>query len=132
MNKIALCNECRKIKEMNIYRNKCKPCYNEWFQLYRLEKKQGKVSCAMIVKCQFCEYQREQKLSLDILRVLAEPDLPEEDYLLWMLRLVKHSGLTSYNSVKIHMGRKHQDKTFKYIQPAYELNTNEAKIISSL
>lgn len=83
----------------------------------------------MVTKCRFCDFYRETKLSRKILNKLAEPDLPEEDYMLFMERLVKGSTLKDYTSVKIHMGMKHKEDTYKYISPITLLDPIELKII---
>lgn len=84
----------------------------------------------MITKCRFCEYSKESKLSHDILRVIVSNDLPEEDYFLWVRRLVATLGNRDYNSVKIHMGIKHPTETYKYISPATICDEEEKAIIN--
>jgi hypothetical protein len=56
-------------------------------------------------------------------------DAPAEDYLIWMQRLIADSGLSDYNSVKIHMGMKHKDETYKYISPVTILDDAERAYI---
>jgi hypothetical protein len=65
----------------------------------------------MITRCPYCSYAKpEQPLSLPILAVLNEPDLPEEDRMLWTHRLVMHQGLKDYRSISVHVGMMHKDK----------------------
>lgn len=84
----------------------------------------------MILKCRFCEYSKQENLSHDILKILADPELPTEDYMLWMDRLMKTNGLSAYRSVKVHMGRMHKDDTYMYISPDMALSTGELAIIN--
>lgn len=82
----------------------------------------------MISKCQFCDYQRETPLNTNILYLMQ--DVPGEDYMLWIERLLKDNGLRDYNSVKIHMGRMHKEQTYKYIQPYHILDDTERELIN--
>lgn len=36
--KKIICPGCRKVVEVSVHRDRCKPCYNEWFRRYRLER----------------------------------------------------------------------------------------------
>jgi hypothetical protein len=85
----------------------------------------------MITKCCFCDYQKERKLSKPILEVMADPELPAEDYNIWMERLVRENSTENYSSVKIHMGMKHKDKTCKGIAPALLFDEEEQKKVLS-
>jgi hypothetical protein len=84
----------------------------------------------MVTKCRFCNYSKETKLSRAILSVIADKELPEEDYMIWIERLIKHHGLKDYTSVKIHMGIKHKEDTYKYISPVLLYDAVEKKIIN--
>jgi len=85
----------------------------------------------MITQCRFCDYQKSTDLSLNILKVLADKNLPKEDYLLWFDRLLKVGGTGDYNSVKIHMGMKHKKQTYKYINPHHFLTPAEATVLTT-
>ena len=84
----------------------------------------------MITKCRFCDYQKEESLSIPILKTLTDKELPEEDWILWVRRLVETNGYKSYNSVKIHIGMKHKEDTYKYISPVHIFSEAEKKIIN--
>jgi len=83
----------------------------------------------MIVKCLFCEYQKEANLSENILKVLADKNLPNEDYSLWVQRLFRTSIFNVLNGVKIHMGRMHKDKTCFGIMPQFDLSVRDNDIL---
>lgn len=87
----------------------------------------------MITKCRFCDYSRETPLSIPILEqvMLAEKQNNYEDQVLWMERLFKTAGFKDYNSVKIHMGIKHKEDTYKYISPNNSFSKAEAAVINS-
>lgn len=85
----------------------------------------------MIYKCRFCEFSKEEKLSHNILKVLSDKELPHEDYMLWLRRLIDNNkNFKNYNGVKIHMGMKHKKDTYKYISPEIQFDKAESKIIN--
>jgi hypothetical protein len=84
----------------------------------------------MISKCQFCDYQKESNFDDSILKKIAEPNIPVEDYMLFMERLVDKFGIKDWTSIKIHMGIKHKGKTFKYISPILILSDSERELIN--
>lgn len=87
----------------------------------------------MIIKCPFCEYSKpDEPLNIDIIKILHEEDLPTEDYMLWIERLLKGHGIKSYNGVKIHIGRKHKELAYKYISPRYVLSKAEKEAINEV
>ena len=84
----------------------------------------------MITKCRFCDYQSvDEPLSIPILEVLTEKDMPQEDYVLWMKRLLKGLSLKSYSGVKIHMGRMHKDEAYYMMSPDHIFNKAEKKAL---
>lgn len=85
----------------------------------------------MVTKCRFCSFSRETKLDRKILNKIADKETPEEDYYIWLERLLKKAGLKDYISVKIHMGMKHKEDTYKYISPINLLDPIEKKIIDN-
>lgn len=84
----------------------------------------------MITKCRFCDYQKSTPLSIPILEIMVEEDLPMEDWLLWCRRMVETVGIKDYNSVKIHMGIKHKKDVYKYMSPDAEFEPFELVIIN--
>jgi hypothetical protein len=84
----------------------------------------------MITKCRFCEYHKETELSKPIIKVLFDTELPHEDWILWMQRLVQTHGTKDWNGVKIHMGRMHKDQTYYGIWPETELSNKEHQLIT--
>lgn len=86
----------------------------------------------MILKCLWCDYQKEKPLSQAILNILAEEDLPQEDYNLWLERLVVDNGSKNYASVKIHMGKMHKESHFKFCAPEIILSPEEEKTLQWL
>lgn len=83
----------------------------------------------MITKCWFCNYTKESPLSLDILRIFNDPNLPEEDSALWQERIVEVHGTHDWNSVKIHMGIKHKAQTYKDIWPNCSFSEEELRTL---
>jgi hypothetical protein len=83
----------------------------------------------MITKCQFCDYYKDTPLSLIILEVASDPELPEEDKMLWIKRLAESSGTVDWNGVKIHMGKMHKDKTYFGIWPITIWSEEEVNLI---
>lgn len=78
--------------------------------------------------CPYCWYQKpDRPLSDPILRVISEPDLPLEDYMLWVERQVKMFDLRDWHGVQVHIGRMHKGMP---VQPMHELNPHEAAIIN--
>jgi len=82
----------------------------------------------MITKCLFCSYNKSTPLSKPILNILLDKNTPEEDYNLWLKRMLKNHGYRDYLSVKIHMGMKHKKEVYKYIAPDIELEDWEKEL----
>lgn len=74
----------------------------------------------MTINCPYCVYCKNKPLPEFILTILSDPDLPSEDYILWMSRMMKQVGFNSYASVKVHIGRMHKgvpnDPNFDFAQ----------------
>ena len=80
----------------------------------------------MTFKCPYCSYTKpDRPLSRPILELMNKPDLPDEDYALWLERLIMTHGFTDYHGVKIHMGHIHKDMTYKYDSPEFIFNPIE-------
>lgn len=64
-------------------------------------------------------------MSLPLIKVVLQQE-NDEDYILWMERLMKDSfkryGTKSYNGVKVHIGRKHKGLPNS---PTHEFNKQE-------
>lgn len=83
----------------------------------------------MVTRCPYCAYKYpDEPLSLDIIEVLSEPDLPIEDYILWMRRLFHNRTTKTYSGVKVHIGRKHKGE---FNSPTFEFSKKEIEIIES-
>lgn len=82
----------------------------------------------MVTKCPYCDFQYpDVRLSLDILRVLVDPELPLEDYIVWFERLMANQDLHDYRGVKVHIGRKHKGE---YNLPTNVFSEAEKDILS--
>lgn len=64
----------------------------------------------MKLNCLYCDYGYEVSAPQNIMRILSDPDLPIEDYMLWMDRFVKTIGFKEYNGMLIHTGMMHRGK----------------------
>lgn len=63
----------------------------------------------MIMRCHYCDFHYTLPMPRSILEVLGDPELPAEDWDLWMSRLVQTMGFKEYHGMKIHVGRKHPE-----------------------
>ena len=84
----------------------------------------------MILKCQFCDFHRERPLNKELLAKLGEPDLPHEDYLLFVDRMMRESDSNAYWGVKVHMGRMHKADSYYGIVPEISMTDEEREIIN--
>lgn len=80
----------------------------------------------MITRCRFCSFQKESPLSRDILELLVSDDLPPEDYLLWLKRLITQFGNQDYHSIQDHMEVRHPDFVYRGILPDNDYSDWEA------
>ena len=78
----------------------------------------------MITKCRFCSYYKSTPVNLRALTKLLEPDLPEEDYMLFLDKICK-PGMRDYLAVKIHMGKMHKGSTYAYLSPIHLFDERE-------
>ena len=82
----------------------------------------------MVLKCPHCQFEKpDVPVGKNILKVLADPQLPLEDYLLWIERLVTMYGISAYQGVKIHIGIMHKNQGN---DPMFVLTEEESKIIN--
>lgn len=68
----------------------------------------------MTMRCPYCEYEYVIMPPLSILAVLGDPELPQEDYMLWMERFIKSIGIKEYQGMLIHEGIKHKGEPKGY------------------
>lgn len=62
----------------------------------------------MNIRCHYCEYQYAAIPPMAILQVMAAPDIPYEDYMLWMDRLMIYMGPRQFKAMAIHYDVKHK------------------------
>lgn len=68
----------------------------------------------MKMSCMYCDYGYAIAPSMSILEVLGDPELPTEDYMIWMERFIKTIGLTQYRGILVHCGMKHKGEPAGY------------------
>jgi hypothetical protein len=85
----------------------------------------------MITKCRFCEFRRETPLSVAMLELLQE-ELPEEDFLLWLERLVASTGNKDWDGVKVHMGRMHKADAYYGMWPDTFFSDDETIMVDKI
>lgn len=85
----------------------------------------------MIIKCLFCDYHKSKSAPPNLLKVSSDPNLPEEDQMLWTQRFVETMGISGLVSVKIHMGRMHKGEFISGMMPAFGWEKSELEIINS-
>ena len=82
----------------------------------------------MITKCPYCDYSYpNQVIPMPMLLDASRPDLPQEDFMLYMERIIRYNGLNHYAGVKVHIGRKHKGE---YNVPLQEFTPREIAIIN--
>lgn len=83
----------------------------------------------MVFKCRVCDFRRETLLPYNITNMLATQDMPTEDFMLWLQRMIMETGTSGFNAVKIHMGRMHKDFVYYGIWPTMFYSESEKEVM---